>query len=359
MHRTGMIGKTNKYGWIVTNLLIAIGISLIVNFSIFLLKFIPPPPGGRRWVHTISSGSLQMIQFSFYTVLAFIMLTVSTVKNKKGEPLNYFLRILICIGIAVVAYFSAPQVNRQGELTITIINMHHKPVDQLLLIKVSFTLIVTLLYGKIIDLIDQRRNIMLDYEILKNENLQSTYNTLVNQMNPHFFFNSLNSLAMLVRSKHNEKALIYIDRLSDTFRYIIKNGQTGTTSLEEELRFVEAYKYLLEIRYEGKLFFDIDIENKYYSWNIPSLTLQPLIENVVKHNVITKSSPMHISIFTKGDNLTVSNPISPKIHEEETTGIGIENLSRRYALLTGKNITVTNDGTSFSVTLPLTAPAEQ
>lgn len=341
------------------NLLIAIGVSLIVNFSIFLLRLMPTQPMGRG-MRMLNSDTVQILYFSYYTVVAFIMLTVSTIKNKEGKPISYLLRILVCTVIAMFAYIFAPQVTRDGKITTTL-HTHlysHRIIDPSLLTKVSFTLIVSLLYGKIIDLIDQRRNIMLDYEILKNENLQSTYNTLINQINPHFFFNSLNSLSMLVREKHNQQAIIYIDRLSDTFRYIIRNGQTGTTTLEEELKFVDAYKYLLEIRYEGKLFFDISIEEKYYHWTIPSLTLQPLIENVVKHNVITKSSPMNVSLFTKGNDLIVSNPIHPKIHDGDTTGIGIENLSRRYALLTGKDITVTNDGKQFSVTLPLTAPAE-
>lgn len=360
MDKTGILGKKNTYSWLVTNILIAICISLIVNFSIFLLQFMPQPPGGgngRGWMRGMSSGSFQTVQFTFYAILSFIMLTVSTIKMRDGKPLSYILRILICTLIAFVAYFISPQVTRRGEIMLTLHS--HRIFDPTLLVKISFTLIVPLLYGKIIDLIDQRRNILLDYEILKNENLENTYTTLVNQINPHFFFNSLNSLSMLVREKHNDKAITYIDQLSDTFRYIIRNGQTGMTTLEEELRFVESYRYLLEIRYEGKLFFDISIDEKFYGWNIPSLTLQPLIENVVKHNVITKSSPMRISITTKGNNLTVSNHIFKKIHEEESTGTGLENLSRRYTLLTGKDITVTNDGNTFSVVLPLTIPSEQ
>lgn len=341
-----------------TNFLIAISISLAVNFYIFVFRFMPKPTGmggGGGWMRMMESDFFQVIQFSFYIIFAFVLLTISTAKNKSGKPVNYLLRIGICTGIAFIAYFLAPQMTRRGDI---IINLYsHRFFDPTLLTKISFTLIVALLYGKINDLVTQRQNILLENEVLKNENLQTTYNTLINQINPHFFFNSLNSLAMLVREKHNERAIIYIDQLSDTFRYIIRNGQTGATTLEEELKFVDAYKYLLEIRYEGKLFFDISIEDKYLKWALPSLTLQPLIENVVKHNVISKSSPMKVSIFTKGGNLVISNPAHPKIHTGETTGTGLENLSRRYNLLIGKDISVAKENNTFSVTLPLTAPA--
>ena len=101
---------------------------------------------------------------------------------------------------------------------------------------------------------------------------------------------------MLVRERDGEKALTYIDQLSYTFRYIIQNGQSTLMTLDEELKFIEAYSYLFEIRYADKLFFDIDVDDKYRSWTLPALSLQPLIGNAVKHNTITRSKPFHISI---------------------------------------------------------------
>ena len=116
--------------------------------------------------------------------------------------------------------------------------------------KCSFVLIVSVLYGLIFELIYQKQHITIENEQLKNENLQTRYNMLANQISPHFLFNSLNSLSMLVREKSNDKALLYIDRLADTFRYMLQSGQGELTTLSEELRFTEAYLYLLTIRYE-------------------------------------------------------------------------------------------------------------
>ncbi len=171
--------------------------------------------------------------------------------------------------------------------------------DYMLLLKCSFAVAVSMLYGWVYVLNSKQQAVVMENERLKNENLTTRYNMLVGQINPHFFFNSLNSLAMLVREKHDEKALTYIDQLSYTFRYIIQNGQSTLMTLDEELKFVEAYSYLFKIRYADKLFFDIDVDEKYRTWTLPALSLQPLIGNAVKHNTITRSKPFHISIRTE------------------------------------------------------------
>jgi LytS/YehU family sensor histidine kinase len=118
------------------------------------------------------------------------------------------------------------------------------------------------------------------------------------------------------------------------------------------LEFLAAYKYLLEVRYAEKLFIDIDIDSEKLKWVLPTFSIQPLIENAVKHNVITRARPLRISIFTEGDRLVVSNPVNPKIDPERGTGIGLANLSNRWQLLTGRSIEVKNDGKTFSVRLP-------
>ncbi|MCD8102378.1 MAG: histidine kinase [Alistipes sp.] len=346
----------SKYRTVFINLLTAIGISLIANFNFFLIKIMPAPPGGYRgWMRQfMESDFILYVNFFFYLFFALILLCILTV-NVRRKRFNFLVSVIVCVAVAVVFYFCAPVFHPRTGASSLLINGRNL-FDPSILTKVAFTLILCVLYGKIFQLIYQKQRIVLENELLKNENLQSTYNTLINQMNPHFFFNSLNSLAMLVREKHNDQALVYIDRLSETFRYIIQNGQSGGTTLEEELKFVDAYKYLLEVRYEGKLFFNIDVEERYRDWTMPSLTIQPLIENIVKHNVITRSRPMNVSIRTVGGALLVSNPVSPKIHDGDPSGIGLENLSHRYKLLTGKDITVTNDGETFTVELPLTEP---
>jgi LytS/YehU family sensor histidine kinase len=119
------------------------------------------------------------------------------------------------------------------------------------------------------------------------------------------------------------------------------------------LQFIDAYRYLLEVRYAEKLFFEIDIDPAYQERKIPSLALQPLIENAVKHNSITRSNPLTITIRTEKDAIVISNPIIPKIESEISTGIGLQNLSSRWQMITGQDIEVIRTEKEFIVRLPL------
>ena len=187
-----------------------------------------------------------------------------------------------CLVAAAALYIFAPVREwHSGQIVLNFMSGHI--FDYMLLLKCSFAVAVSMLYGWVYVLNSKQQAVVMENERLKNENLTTRYNMLVGQINPHFFFNSLNSLAMLVREKHDEKALTYIDQLSYTFRYIIQNGQSTLMTLDEELKFIEAYSYLFEIRYADKLFFDIDVDDKYRSWTLPALSLQPLIGNAVKH----------------------------------------------------------------------------
>ena len=201
-----------------------------------------------------------------------------------------------------------------------------------------------------------QQKIMLENEHLRNENLQSRYNMLLGQISPHFFFNSLNSLSMLVREQDEDKTLAYIDQLSYTFRYIIQNGQTPKSTLAEEMEFAHAYGEIFKVRYADKFFFDIDIDPKYKHWMLPSLTLQPLIGNAVKHNTITRKLPLHIIIRTEGNVLIVSNRKAPKLEPEPSTGIGLKNLRSRWQLIMGCDIEIKETETEFTVRMPLQKP---
>jgi LytS/YehU family sensor histidine kinase len=179
---------------------------------------------------------------------------------------------------------------------------------------------------------------------------------LVGQINPHFFFNSLNSLAMLVREKDDKRALEYIDQLSYTFRYIIQNGQSQRTTLREELEFAEAYAYLFKIRYADKLFFDFDVDDKYMEWHLPALSLQPLIGNAVKHNTITTKHPLRVVIRVVDGVLEIENRKNPKLDVEPSTGIGLQNLRSRWQIIAGSDIEIIDQAERFVVRLPLESP---
>ena len=297
-----------------------------------------------------------LLQLVFYLIMSFVMLSILTSSRRNYSMARYVRRCLWCIAAAVGLYCVAPVTEwHSGRIVMNF--MGGRMFGYMLLLKCSFAVVVSLLYSRIYVLISQRQAVVVENERLKNENLTTRYNLLVGQINPHFFFNSLNSLAMLVREKHDQKALTYIDQLSYTFRYIIQNGQSMLMTLDEELKFLEAYSYLFKIRYADKLFFDIDVDEKYLGWKLPAFSLQPLIDNAVKHNSITRTKPFHISVRTEEGLLVVSNPKVPKLEPEPSTGIGLENLRNRWNLITGSDIEIVDDGATFSVRMPLQNPS--
>ena len=295
------------------------------------------------------------LQLFYYLVVSFIMLSILTSVRRRYTPGRFVRHCIWCVLAAAALYMVAPVTEwRSGRIMLNCMGDHI--FDYMLLLKCSFAVAVSMLYGWVYVLNSKQQAVVMENERLKNENLTTRYNMLVGQINPHFFFNSLNSLAMLVREKHDEKALTYIDQLSYTFRSIIQNGQSTLMTLDEELKFVEAYSYLFKIRYADKLFFDIDIEEKYRTWTLPALSLQPLIGNAVKHNTITRSKPFHISIRTENGWLVVSNPKVPKLEPEPSTGIGLENLRNRWHLITGRDIEIIDTDKEFVVRMPLHTP---
>lgn len=299
-----------------------------------------------------------VVQLLYYFILTFLLMTAMTshLGKKDFSTQNYLQRCVLVIVLTLACYFFAPYIDWHSGKIMLIFQNPSTALDWMVMLKCTIVMVVAILYGRIYGLLSQRQQIMLEMEHLRNENLQSRYNMLVGQVNPHFFFNSLNSLSMLIREGNTDKALHYTDQLSYTFRYILQNGQNTTTTLAEEMGFADAYGELFKVRYADKLFIDINIDEAYNNYRLPALSLQPLIGNAVKHNTITRKQPFTISIRTEGAVLVVSNRKAPKIDPEPSTGIGLKNLSSRWLLITGKDIEIYENDEEFTVRMPLQKP---
>lgn len=302
-----------------------------------------------------------VIQLLFYFGISLIALTIMTFRFDANNftMRRYSLRCAITLLVIACCYMFTPVVDfgpRSSEITMIMNLDRDRMLDWMAVYKYLVVIIVTLLYGRIYGMLLKQQQIQIENEHLRTENLQTRYNMLLGQISPHFFFNSLNSLSMLVREKSDEKALAYIDQLSYTFRYIIQNGQNTISTLEEEIEFARAYGELFKVRYADKLFFDIEIDPELNSWTLPALTLQPLIGNAVKHNTITRKLPLHVKIYTEGTTLVVSNHKTPKIEAEPSTGIGLENLRNRWLLITGQTFEIVDTKDEFTIHLPLQKP---
>lgn len=207
--------------------------------------------------------------------------------------------------------------------------------------------------GYVSELNDIRQRKELEIERLKIENLQSRCNALINQINPHFFFNSLNGISSLVRRGDEDVTLDYITRLSDIFRYILQGDRKRLVTLDDEIRFVRSFAYVMEVRYGDRLKFKIDVPEEYLQLRLPVLSLLPLLENVTVHNRIDSSHQMAVSIGITDRSVAVSNNIYPKLTPPDSNATGLDNLNNRFQLMTGNSIRIESDETVFKVYLPL------
>jgi sensor histidine kinase YesM len=215
-----------------------------------------------------------------------------------------------------------------------------------------FTAAIVLFSSQMLYANNHRQLMAVENEALKAENEKTRYEALKNQVNPHFLFNSLNTLNAIIKTDP-DKAQQYVQELSSIFRYTLQNKDAIT--LDEELKFIATYGSLMQIRYGDSLQFEVAVEPAYKSCAIIPLSLQILVENAIKHNIISRKQPLTVRIFTTSGSfsVTVSNPVQRRKTPEEGEGIGLANLSERYRLKWQQEISIYNTGDAFCVTLPL------
>lgn len=190
-------------------------------------------------------------------------------------------------------------------------------------------------------------------ERFRKENMEFRFEMLKNQVNPHFLFNSLNTLASLVYESQ-EIASQFVRELSKVYRYVLENKEKELISLKDELHFLEAYVYLIKIRFSKGLDIEINIPDAFLSKMIPPMTIQLLIENALKHNIVSASKPLKVvvSIHENG-YLAVHNNLQKKIKPEHSTHTGLDNIKNRFAYLSEKGIEVKEGQDFFRVLVPL------
>jgi two-component system LytT family sensor kinase len=215
------------------------------------------------------------------------------------------------------------------------------------------TFLVTSVYESVYFFQEWKKNIQ-QTEALAKENIISQFEALKNQVDPHFLFNSLNTLAALI-DEENEPAQKYLEQLSDVYRYVLISKDKTTVTLAEELAFLESYIYLNKTRFRDNLVVENTISEEYYhKYMVAPLTLQMLVENAIKHNIVSKEKPLTIRL-APGDNeyISVENNIQEKTTLEKSTKVGLQNIINRYNFLTPKRIEILNTSELFTVRIPL------
>ena len=323
-------------------LLIALGCALFVIFP--EVTWIPWELSKISETEKFGYLAFFVFRYVYYTGFVFLLLQLNLKKTTNSSFVTRFGRnILISIvGYAIYAIISF------------IIYSKVKHLGSLILFEFLIMCFIGTIVGHIAKLYIQQRNIDRELEQLKLENLQSRCDALANQINPHFFFNSLNGLTSLIRKQNMDNTLTYVNKLSDVFRYILQSDRKGLVTLGEELEFVDAFRHLMEVRFANKLEYKISVNDEVLSNEIPVLSILPLLDNIVVHNMIDSDHKMLINIYyNDNDELVVTNPIYPKLSPPTTNGTGLNNLENRFTLLMNKQVRVENDGTTFYVYLPL------
>lgn len=326
-------------------------IALLVSFLLSLPKTIFIYRMMERGKMDFSEVHLSefILQFLFFFFFSWIILQLSA---------NWVYKFIQSRGIRIVANIAVGIIILVAALKL-LIHIYPFCTDQMmpkeeqgfLFFNYSTIFIVLFFVARILRLQLVQKENLLENEQLKQQNLQNELTALKNQIDPHFLFNSLNSLNSLIRD--NEEATNFVTKLSFMYRYILQSGDRDLVSVKEELKFLESYVYLIKTRYRDRFSLELDIDAGDLDKDVPPLALQLLVENAVKHNEISETHPLQVKIYSEDASICVENRIRSRSTLAEGTGNGLSNLDKRYYLLGKQRMTVTTTNNIFCVKIPL------
>ncbi len=347
------MNANSKNQYFLTALLLSLAIALTIHFPMVMNLLFEDEKSNHDDELIISFtqlGTELLITF----LLAFLMFSLNFIilkpveSHRKINLLNIALSVfLTLISVYILNLFFNSIKNFIDTIPRT--RVHRHEIDSTNFF-VSAIVVGSVL---IIRLIFQKQSINLENETLRREALQSQFESLKNQLSPHFLFNSLTALKTLIREAP-ETAQNYVNSLSRALRYTLQSNEKRLVTLKEEMDFMDSYIYLIKLRFNENLSVNIKLKDESFSYMLPPLTIQTLMENAIKHNEISTEKPLHIVIeATDNERLAVWNNIQKKITEEEGSGIGLTNLAKQFQLLIGKDISVSNINNNFRVEVPL------
>jgi LytS/YehU family sensor histidine kinase len=222
---------------------------------------------------------------------------------------------------------------------------------------ITFMVVIVIFIITLIDwglyLLDSWRLSLAEIERFKKEKVEFQFEMLRNQINPHFLFNSLNTVSSLIY-ENADAASKFVKQLAKVYRYVLDQQSKELVSLEEEKVFIKSFIYMLELRFANNLEIRLDIPEYYDHYYILPMTLQMLLENCLKHNIVSIKRPLHVHIYIEdGRHLVVENNLQRKPVTESGSQVGLSNIKNRYAFLTEKPILVEERDSAFVVKIPL------
>ena len=296
----------------------------------------------------------------FFTICNwFIIRTIIILLRKKYTAFHDDAKRLTLLFFAIIGTVVLVDVFGNRLLSF-VFQKHFNPISssEVLLPIIIVSIMTMAIYEAIYYNIRLKKSIR-EEEQAKQVIVQAQLDTLRNQAQPHFLFNTLNTLRDIIDQNSKEDAKQFVDKLSDVYRFILESGNANLILLRDELKFAQAYMHIQSERFG---------ENLKLHWNIPEtsldgmivpMSLQLLLENAIKHNIISKAKPLTIEVEIKDNNLLITNKIQPKSTQIPSTKVGLKNIEKRYALICNKSIEIKNDGDRFIVSLPLLTTADQ
>jgi len=326
----------------------ALSITILMHFQRGLLLFATQKDLAANFGVTLETLLLRMLFFFGY---ASLMLSFNILwKDKWQAP---FLgpkasNILINFGIFLAGVIITTNV---------MINFLSDGLEKrhlFVIIATDFLIVhpILLLFARFIRLNVQQQQLILEKEQARQSALQHQLEALRSQINPHFLFNALNSLTVLIRTK-SERALPFVDQLSWLLRATLLRSEDNFITIQQELEYLESYIFLQQERFGEKFKVDVQIPENWKRELIPSFSLQLLAENAIKHNIVSTHQPLLLEIYPEGEYLIIRNQIQKRRDAREDTGIGLLNLSLRFKLLKRKEIQISQDNNFFTVKLPI------
>ena len=334
--------KVEWYSFLASMPLIAMGINYILykealfhSYKIWLISF------PLIWLAGVITWYLH-VQYSHFAQRKYPEIS----QSRQRIILKCFVNLFVMTPAILTVFFLYDKLHILGYHLTT------KDLWNGILVGFAVNLVFSTLWEALY-IMDKTKESIAEKELLSQMSLQQEFEVLKSQVNPHFLFNCFNTLSSLI-NEDPKKAEVFLDELSKVYRYLLRNNETGLSTLQNELKFIESYSRLLKTRHGEAVQIQVESNSRYDNYLLPSLSLQMLVENAVKHNVLSKNKPLIIDIFlVAGNKLVVNNNLQRRTKKGPSNRIGLDNIRTKYKLLGQTGFHVMEDAKNFTVVLPL------
>ena len=331
-------------------LLGALAVTVLMNFQRIIIALVDNNEIASAFGLTLGMLIIRMIIMFGYACL---LLSFNILWKKRwaiSSSTRRALNVVINFGIFMLGVVVSTAV--KNHLVADFTNLEPRKLFLATVINYLIVHPVLILLARFINLSIQQQQDLLEKEQTKQKALHHQLQALRAQINPHFLFNALNSLTVLIRQQ-SARALPFVDQLSWLLRSTLQRSEEDFITIEDELEYLESYVFLQKERFGEKFKVDIRIPENWKKELIPSFSLQLLAENAIKHNIVSKAQPLLVEIYPQNELLIIRNLIQKRRDAPESIGTGLTNLSARFRLLKRRNIEIVQDEQFFTVQLPI------